>query len=93
MSQVHVCYYIENDILMRKWRPPDVLADDELIVNHQIVVSRAYRPEILNLAHETPMSGHLGTKRFITKFLIISFDQDLNLMFLSTANPETLVKW
>ena len=24
MSQVPVCYYVKNDILMRKWRPPDV---------------------------------------------------------------------
>ena len=29
MSQVPVCYYVKNDILMRKWRPPDVSADDE----------------------------------------------------------------
>ena len=47
---------------MRKWCPPDVSAEDELTVNHQIVVPRVYRPEILNLAHETPMSGHLFNK-------------------------------
>ena len=63
MSQVPVCYYVQNDILMRKWGPPDVSADDEWTVNHQIVVPRAYRPEILNLAHETPMSGHLGVNK------------------------------
>ena len=63
MSQVPVCYYVKNDILMRKWRPPDVSADDEWTVNHQNVVPRAYRPEILNLAHETPMSGHLGVNK------------------------------
>ena len=55
MSQVPVVYYVKNDILMRKWRPLDVSADDEWTVNHQIVVPRAYRPEILNFAHETPM--------------------------------------
>ena len=43
---------------MGKWRPPDVSAEDEWTVKYQIVVSRIYRPEILNLAHETPMSGH-----------------------------------
>ena len=58
MSQVPVCYYVKNDILMRKWRPPDVSANDEWIV-----VPKAYRPEILNLAHETPMSGHLGVNK------------------------------
>ena len=69
MSQVPVCYYVQNDILMRKWRPPDVSADDEWTVNHQIVVPRAYRPEILNLAHETPMSGHLGVNKTYHKIL------------------------
>ena len=69
MSQVPVCYYVKHDILMRKWRPPDVSADDEWTVNHQIVVHRAYRPEILNLVHETPMPGHLGVNKTYHKIL------------------------
>ena len=69
MSQVPVCYYVKNDILMRKWRPPDVSAEDEWTVNHQIVVPRVYRPEILNLAHETPLSGHLGVNKTYHKIL------------------------
>ena len=69
MSQVPVCYYVQNDILMRKWRPPDVSADDDWTVNHQIVVPRAYRPKILNLAHETPMSCHLGVNKTYHKIL------------------------
>ena len=54
---------------MRKWRPPDVSAEDEWTVNHQIVVPRVYRPEILNLAHETPMSGHLDVNKTYHKIL------------------------
>ena len=54
---------------MRKWRPPDVSAEDEWTVNHQIVIPRVYRPEILNLAHETPMSGHLGVNKTYHKIL------------------------
>ena len=54
ISQVPVCYYVKNGILMRKWRPPDVSAEDEWTVNHQIVIPRVYRPEILNLAHVRP---------------------------------------
>ena len=69
ISQVPVCYYVKNGILMRKWRPPDVSAEDEWTVNHQIVVPRVYRPEILNLAHETPMSGHLGVNKTYHKIL------------------------
>ena len=59
IDQVPVCFFVKNGILMRKWRPPDVSAEDEWTVNHQIVVQRVYRPESLNLAHETSMSGHL----------------------------------
>ena len=69
ISQVPVCFYVKNDILMRKWRPPDVSADEEWTINHQIVVPKAYRPEILNLAHETPMSGHLGINKTYHKIL------------------------
>ena len=53
----------KNGILMRKWRPPDVSAEDEWTVIHQKVVPRVYRPEILNLTHEIPMSGHLGINK------------------------------
>ena len=69
IDQVPVCFYVKNDILMRKWRPPDVSAEDEWTVNHQIVVPRVYHPEILNLAHETPMSGHLGVNKTYHKIL------------------------
>ena len=69
ISQVPVCYYVKNGILMRKWRPPDVSAEDEWTVNHQTVIPRVYRPEILNLAHETPMSGHLGVNKTYHKIL------------------------
>ena len=54
---------------MRKWRSPEVSADDELAVNHQIVVPKIYRSEILSLAHETPMSGHLGVNKTYPKIL------------------------
>ena len=54
---------------MRKWRPPDVSAEDEWTVNHQIVAPRIYRPEILNLAHEIPISGHLGVNKTYHKIL------------------------
>ena len=39
----------KNDILIRKWRPTDVSADDEWTVNHQFVVPRAYRPQIFSV--------------------------------------------
>ena len=69
IDQVPVCFYVKNGILMRKWRPPDVSAEDEWTVDHQIVVPRVYRPEMLNLAHDTPMSGHLGINKTYHKIL------------------------
>ena len=68
-DQAPVCFYVKNGNLLRKWRPPDVSAEDEWTVNHQIVVPRVYRPEILNLAHETPLSGHLGVNKTYHKIL------------------------
>ena len=35
----------------------------------QIVIPRVYRPEILNLAYETPMSGHSGVNKTYHKIL------------------------
>ena len=68
-AQDPICFYIKNGILMRKWRSPEVSADDEWAVNHQIVVPKIYRSEILSLAHETPMSGHLGVNKTYHKIL------------------------
>ena len=69
IDKVPVCFYVKNGILMRKWRPPDVSAEDEWTFNHQIEVPRVYRPKILNLAHETHMSDHLGVNKTYHKIL------------------------
>ena len=69
LAQDPICFYIKNGILMRKWRSPEVSADDEWAVNHQIVVPKIYRSEILSLAHETPMSGLLGINKTYHKIL------------------------
>ena len=62
-----VCYFIKNGVLMRKWRPPDVSADDEWAFRFQIIVPKSYRHEILSLAHDTPLSGHLGINKTLQK--------------------------
>ena len=70
LAQDPICFYIKNGILMRKWRSPEVPADDEWAVNHQIiVVPKIYRSEIFSLAHETPLSGHLGVNKTYHKIL------------------------
>ena len=68
-KNVPVCFYLKGGILMRKWRPPDVPANEEWRVFHQIVVPKIYRTEILSLAHETPFSGHLGVNKTYNRIL------------------------
>ena len=69
ISQVPMYYYMKNGIVMRKWRPFDVPADDEWAVHHLIVVPKSYRHEILSIAHESPMSGHLGINKTYHKII------------------------
>ncbi|XP_063963929.1 uncharacterized protein LOC135156194 [Lytechinus pictus] len=66
---VPVCYYTKSGVLMRKWRPIDVPADEVWKEVHQIVVPSTYRPEILSLAHEAPLAGHLGVYKTREKIL------------------------
>ena len=40
LAQDPISFYIKNGKLMRKWRSPEVPADDEWAVNHQSVVSK-----------------------------------------------------
>ena len=54
---------------MRKWRPPDISAEDELAIKYQVVIPKAYRLEILSMAHETPLDGHLGVNKTYQKIL------------------------
>ncbi|KAJ8039219.1 hypothetical protein HOLleu_16866 [Holothuria leucospilota] len=68
-KDVPVCFYLKNNILMRKWRPPDALLDEEWRIYHQIVVPRTYRREILSIAHEMPFAGHLGVKKTYHRIL------------------------
>ena len=64
-----VCYYIRNGVLMRKWRPPHTSVNDEWAYRYQIVAPQAYHHDILSLAHETPLSGHLGINKTYNKII------------------------
>ena len=54
---------------MRKWRSPEIPADDEWAVNHHIVDPKIYRAEIFRLGYETSLSGHLGVNKTYHKIL------------------------
>ena len=68
-DKVGECFYIQDGILMRKWRPPDAPPDEVWQVVHQIVVPVAYRGDIMSLAHDTPMAGHLGINKTYNRIL------------------------
>ena len=69
VSRDPVCFYTKDDVLIRKWRPSGVPTDDECAVKHRIVVPSSYRPQILSLAHDTPISGHLGINKTYQRIL------------------------
>ena len=62
-EKVAECYYVKDGMLMRKWRPPLRPADEDWTVVHQVVVPPTYRKEILRIAHELPVGGHLGVRK------------------------------
>ena len=66
---VPIGYYIRDGVLMRKFRPPDASVKDEWTVVNQVVVPKVYRAEILSMAHDLPLGGHLGVNKTVEKIL------------------------
>jgi len=63
------CFYRQSGVLMRKWRPPDVPANEDWQISHQIVLPQKLQEEVLALAHASPMAGHLGVNKTYHKIL------------------------
>jgi len=63
------CFYWKSGVLIHKWHPRDVPADEEWMVAHQIVIPKKYCKEILSLAHESAMAVHLGVNKTYLKIL------------------------
>ena len=68
-ADVPKCFFMQSDVLMRKWRDPESPANHEWETKFQIVVPSEFRPHVLELAHETPMAGHLGVNKSTAKLL------------------------
>ena len=67
-EKVSVGYLIKDDILMRKWSP--TACDNEKGETvYQIVVPTVHRREVLELAHDLPVSGHLGVRKTYNRVL------------------------
>lgn len=53
------CFYVENEVLMRKSRKFEN-EESEISVRRQVVVPKIFRNEILSLGHESLFAGHQG---------------------------------
>lgn len=62
-------YFLRDGLLMRKWTPLSVSPVEEWSVVTQIVVPSSYRVEILKLAHDSPLAGHLGIRKTYDRIL------------------------
>lgn len=54
-----VCYYIWNNILMRKWWPLDARPNEDWKVVEKIVLLKGYQTEVLNQTRESPLASRL----------------------------------
>ena len=62
-EKVSFGYLINDNILMRKWPPTECGNSEKGETVYQIVVPTVHRREVLELAHDLPMSGHLGIRK------------------------------
>ncbi|XP_067871212.1 uncharacterized protein [Heterodontus francisci] len=57
------CYYLKNEVLMRKWSSPHRPESKEWTVVHQLVVLQRYRREILRMAHGIAMAVQVSIRK------------------------------
>lgn len=56
-----IAYFIENDVLMRKWSLSN--STDRCLEAFQVMVPYSLRNQVLNLAHDHLCSGHAGVHK------------------------------
>lgn len=69
VKDVSCGYFVEEGVLMRKWTPPQISGQDDWGTVFQVVVPSKYRPEILRLAHDHCLAGHMGVKKTLNRVL------------------------
>lgn len=60
---------MKDEVLLRKWRPLDAVAEDECKVVYQILVPEAHRKKVVSLDHDSPMAGHIGVSKTHNRIL------------------------
>ncbi len=63
-----VCYFWDEGVLMRKWEPKSSERNDWLTI-YQVVLPASYRSQVLILAHENVLAGHLGVNKTFQRII------------------------
>lgn len=69
VSEMASGYFLKDGVLMRKWCSPSVPLQDEWCHVFQVVVPTMFRSEILKMAHDGTMAGHLGVNKTYDRIL------------------------
>ena len=91
-EKVSVGYLIKDNILMRIWSPTECDNGEKGKTVYQIVVPTVHRREVLELAHDLPVSGHLGILKCIIEFYTFFTGLVSKEMWQSGAKSATLAK-
>lgn len=62
-------YFLKEGLLIRKWTPLAAPLDEDWHSVIQIVLPVPYRTEVLRLAHDNPLAGHLGVRKTYDRIL------------------------
>lgn len=66
-------YVLQVGVLVRRWTPSYASDQDDWGVVSQVVVPHMCRAEILRLAHDNPLAGHLGVNKTHDRILLCFF--------------------
>lgn len=69
VTTVSGCYFLNNGVLMRKWTSPKMSCYDDWSSVFQVVVPSVYRHDVLQLAHDHCLAGHMGIKKTLDRVL------------------------
>lgn len=69
VEKMSSCFLMRNNVLVRKWTPPHASGHDDWSVVKQIVVPQKYRHDILKVAHDNPLGGHLEVNKTYDRIL------------------------
>lgn len=61
------CFFSRNGVIMRKWTPPLSSPSNFWEIKYQIVIPTCYRKRMLFQAHDSPLSGHLGVTKTLSR--------------------------